>query len=116
MKVKFVKRAIEPQTIQVAGNEYPAILSYDALATLEEYTEIPFAYSLARITMDAPTTKDIVGFLLGVMQAADVEVTAEDLLSSLEMGDSDELLEIMKKLIAEQGPEEPGKKKPLQKK
>lgn len=82
--MQYIKRAIEPQEIEVAGGKYPAIWSFRAIAAMEEYTGYPHSVTLARFSQGVRSATDLIGMLLGMLTAAGVEVTADDLADSLD--------------------------------
>lgn len=82
--MQFIKRAIEPQEIEVAGVKYPAIWSFRAIATMEEYTGYPHSVTLGRFAQGVRSATDLIGMLLGMLTAAGVEVTADELADNLD--------------------------------
>jgi hypothetical protein len=101
--LQFIRREIEPIEIKIAGETYPAILSYRALALCEEVTDMPHVVTLARLLVDRPSAMDVIGLLYGVLKAAEVEVTVEDLESGLPPSEWALIPTELKRLIEQQG-------------
>ncbi len=97
--MQFIKRETAMQKIKVAGVEYPAIYNFSAIATMEDVTETPHKYSIPRILLGVPTATDFIGCLLGVLIAAGVEVTKDDLISSIAPDEEGKILEQLRQLF-----------------
>lgn len=109
--MRFIKREMMPQEIKIAGNKYPAIYNFGAIAIMEEHTGTSHIYSLARLTARQPSARDFIGCLAGMLAAAGVEeeqetpITAETLIKTIRIDEEAEILEQMLRIIVEQSPE-----------
>jgi hypothetical protein len=103
--LRFIRREIEPIEIKIAGEKYPAILSYRALALCEEVTNTSHLITLARFLVDNASAMDVIGLLYGVLSAADteLEVDVEDLKDSLPVSEWALISSELKRLINQQG-------------
>lgn len=101
--LRFIRREIEPIEIKIAGEKYPAILSYRALALCEEVTDTSHLTTLARFILDRPSAMDVIGLLYGVLKAAEVEITVEDLENGLPPSEWALIPTELKRLIEQQG-------------
>ena len=102
--LRFIRREIEPIEIKIAGEKYPAILSYRALALCEEVTNTSHLITLARFLVDNASAMDVIGLLYGVLSAADTElVDVEDLKDSLPVSEWALISPQLKRLINQQG-------------
>ena len=101
--IQFIRREIEPIEIKIAGETYPAILSYRALALCEEITDTSHLTTFARFLLDRPSAMDVVGLLYGVLKAADVELKVEDLQDGLSPAEWAHIPTELKRLIEQQG-------------
>ena len=115
--MKFIKREIEPHMLKVAGGEYPAIFSYRAISEIEEITGIQYTYTLFRLDSeydengilvqdidgDIPnlglTTRETAGIVFGMLKAAGVDVTYQDLLDSVTPSETIGLIKQIKSII-----------------
>lgn len=100
--MRFIKRESQSHVLKVAGAEYPAIYSMQAIAHLEEYTETHHLFTQQRLEMDVLTAKEVIGYCYGMMAAAGVEVDVNELAASISPADSADLIEQIKKIVTDQ--------------
>jgi hypothetical protein len=110
--MQLILKEIEAQEIVIRGEKFPAIFSHKAIALCEDYTDVSYMLTLARLKMDMLTGREIIGLIYGVLTAAGVECSTENLEVALTKQDEDEILPQIKKLIEHQNiPEDEGKTK-----
>ena len=85
MKKRFIKSQHEPKMITICGEEYPAIFTMSAMAEVEEETGIPYAAFFEKIANSSSTVKDQVALVCACLRAGGTEVTAADLMDSLDI-------------------------------
>lgn len=90
--MQFIKREIEPQKIKIGGHEYPAIYSFKAIKEQENYTGYAHTITTTRIATNTFTAKDLIGVLFGMLTAAGVECTPDDIAETITLDDETELI------------------------
>ena len=113
MKKRFIKSQHEPKMITICGEEYPAIFSMSAMADIEEQTGIPYAVFFDKLAKNESTIKDQVTMVCACLKAGGTEVTAEDLMDSLDIiHDFPAVLTQIVSMVGDQVPEGDGEKNP----
>lgn len=103
--MQFIKRAIEPQFITIAGNKYPAIYNFKAIQNQEDVSGISHVITTTRISQHIPTAMDIVSVLYGMLTAAGVETTPEDVAEGIVLSDEESIVNQIIDIMNNQMPE-----------
>lgn len=111
--MQFIKREIKPQEIEIAGQKYPAIYNFNAIATMEDYTETAHSFTLSRLSIGACTAKEFIGCLHGMLSAAGVEVEPETLAENIDPEEEKAIFDQMLKIIRDQSPDPKNSKNAL---
>ncbi len=77
--MKFKKSNLEPITIEINGEKYPARLTFRALAELEELTKVSFITLFNKLAEGSFETNDIIYVIYVALKYGGVEVTLDDL-------------------------------------
>ena len=77
--MKFVKSNLEPINIELNGEQYPARLTFRALAELEELTKVSFLIFFDKFANGSFKTNDIIHILYVALKFGGVDVTLDDL-------------------------------------
>lgn len=129
----FMKREIEPMTIEVAGNKLPAIFSYRAITDFEDrYDGVSADYIVPLLSIvydeygNIKTSEDgtpvpslpskiIITLLYCMVKAAGVDVDEDDFMNSIEYGELSSVIVQMRNVIENQRfkPKEKGESKNL---
>lgn len=113
MKKRFIKSQHEPKMITICGEEYPAIFSMAAMAEVEEATGTPYAVFFDKMAKNEGTIKDQVALVCACLRAGGTEVTAADLMDSMDIiNDFPDVLSQIVKMMGGQVPEGDGEKNP----
>ena len=113
MKKRFIKSQHEPKMITICGEEYPAIFNMAAMADLEEQTGTPYAVFFEKIAKNESTIKDQVALVCACLRAGGTEITAEDLMDSLDiLTEFPAVLSQIVEVVGGQVPEGDGEKNP----
>lgn len=111
---QFKRAQIEPQTVTICGEEYPALFSLSAMADIEEQTGVPYTVLFTRMAEQQGTVKDQITIIWACLRAGGTEVDIEDLTASLDINElANALIQIMG-LIDTQTPDGDGEAKNLQ--
>ena len=102
--LQFIKRETKPQEIEIAGIKYPAIYNFNAISTMEDYTETAHGFTLSRFSMNIYTAKEFIGCLCGMLSAAGVMVDADALAEGINPDEEQAIFDQMMKIIREQSP------------
>lgn len=102
--MKFIRRETQERKLTIAGNDYPAIYSMQAIALMEEYTDMHHAYSEVRLSMDPPRplAREVVGYAYGMIRAAGVEVEPVDVANSILPAEEEQLILQIRKIVDDQ--------------
>lgn len=116
----FIKREIMTHDLEIAGNTYPAIFNYRAIVLAEDVANIQSGYTLERlndsydengnlkragsggnglILSAGLSTREITGLVFGMLKAAGVNVTVEDLEESILPTDMPGIIKQLKNII-----------------
>ncbi|MCL1999133.1 MAG: gene transfer agent family protein [Turicibacter sp.] len=76
---KFVRSNIEPIMIELGGVEYPARLTFAALAELEELTDTSFLVLFDHFVKGTATLDSLMKMLFVALKAGGVDVSLADL-------------------------------------
>lgn len=106
--MQFIKRAIEPQFITIAGNKYPAIYNFKAIQNQEDVSGISHVITTTRISQNVPTAIDIVSVVYGMLTAAGVETTPDDVAEGILLTDEQSIVEQIVEIMSNQMPENSG--------
>lgn len=106
--MQFIKRAIEPQFITIAGNKYPAIYNFKAIQNQEDVSGISHVITTTRISQNLPTAIDIVSVVYGMLTAAGVETTPDDVAEGILLTDEQSIVEQIVEIMSNQMPENSG--------
>lgn len=119
-KPVFIKREMEPISIEVAGGKYPAIFNYRAITAFEDANDgllmelvvgvLDSVYDeYGKVKKDdngdplpSLPTRVVLSVLACMMQAAGVEVEEEELFSSVCFGELPMIIAQLKGIIAQQ--------------
>ena len=106
----FIKRETTPMSITINGQTYPAIWSFKAISIMEEYTQLMHLFTLSRFKEGRFETKEFIGALKGVLQAAGVtyeiagnDALAEALMESIHPGEEISIRKQLMEIISAQG-------------
>lgn len=103
--MKFIKRETEPHKLKINGNEYPAIYNFAAIKAQEDVTECSHVITTSRIVNGVHTSPDIVGVVYGMLSAAGVECSPDDIAGSIHISDENALISQILKIMIDQMPE-----------
>lgn len=106
--MQFIKRAIEPKYITIAGNKYPAIYNFKAIQNQEDVSGISHVITTTRISQNLPTAIDIVSVVYGMLTAAGVETTPDDVAEGILLTDEQSIVEQIVEIMSNQMPENSG--------
>lgn len=105
--MQFIKRATEPKFITIAGNKYPAIYNFKAIQNQEDVSGISHVITTTRISQNIPTAMDIVSVLYGMLTAAGVETTPDDVAEGVLLSDEKSIVDQIIDIMNNQMPEVP---------
>ena len=77
--MQFQKSKLEPITIELGGEKYPARLPFKALAELEELTKMSFMTLFDKFATASFTSNDLINILYIALKYGGVEVEIDDL-------------------------------------
>ena len=108
--MNFIIRETQPLSLTINGVEYPAIWSFKAISIMEDYTGIMHLYTLARFKEGKFEPRELIGALVGVLQAAGVvcelggkDVLADALMQSIKPSEESEITRQLMVIISAQG-------------
>jgi len=77
--MKFQKSRLEPLTLTIGGNDYPAFLTNSGMMELEQLTGKEFAEIFEMFASSKYGTKDLMATTYVLLKGGGVELTLEDL-------------------------------------
>lgn len=103
-KIRFSKSSVEPWQVKICGQEYPAILSMNTMAEIEEQSGMPYAQFFAELAKDGLSDKDHVMLICACLHSGGTEVEPEDI-TALPFGEYQNLLNQITTLMLAQSPD-----------
>ena len=105
MSKRFKRAQIAPQTINIQGEDYPVAFTLAALEAVETETDMPFMSFFTLMAEGKATPRQQVQFLRICLNAGGTEVSTEELLESLSLGDFAGAMQQISTVLTEQMPE-----------
>jgi hypothetical protein len=85
--MKFTAKEIRPVTLTVGGEDYPALLNHAALIEMEELTAKPMMHIIQAALNQELTFKEYTSFLYAVLKQGGVDVTYDEVMAGVGIGD-----------------------------
>ena len=109
--MNFIMRETQPMTLTINGVTYPAIWNFNAIAKMEEYTELMHLFTLGRIKDGRfCLVKEFIGAVYGMLTAAGVtcvidgkDVLADAIVQSIRPDEEEAIYKQVMAIISAQG-------------
>lgn len=76
--MNFIIRETRPMAIKINGVEYPAIWNFEAIAIMEDHTQLMHLYIVKQFREGHFEVKPMIGALVGMLKAAGVVCSDEN--------------------------------------